>query len=301
MTGVTRIVLIGLGEVGAILATDLLASRGTARSLAAVDPKMSDPQSAPFRTAHNLEIAAEAAFRSELAGADLFISAVTAAQTLRAAEAAADFKLSGGFYLDLNSSSPSAKMDAARAITAAGGRYVEAAVMSPVPPKRLGTSILLGGPEAAAFLPHAEALGLTGAKIFSTELGQASAAKMCRSVVVKGIEALLSESLLSARRYRVEDAVLDSLSDLFPGPDWPVLSRYMISRTLEHGQRRAEEMREAARTVAEAGIEPHMASATAARQDWASAYAAALSQEALPDMLDAIRALAGPPGKAQTP
>jgi 3-hydroxyisobutyrate dehydrogenase-like beta-hydroxyacid dehydrogenase len=163
--------------------------------------------------------------------------------------------------------------------------------MSPVPPKRIATPILLGGPHAAGFLPLAHDLGFAAASVFSTELGKASAAKMCRSVMVKGIEALLSESLLAARSYGVEDTVLKSLDDLFPGPDWPTLSRYMISRTLEHGRRRAEEMHEVARTVSEAGLAPYMSAATAERQDWAPQYAAALSEQDLGAMLDAIRAM----------
>ena len=47
--------------------------------------------------------------------------------------------------------------------------------------------------------------------VFSDEIGRASAAKMCRSVIVKGMEALLGESLLAARHYGVESAVLESL------------------------------------------------------------------------------------------
>jgi hypothetical protein len=109
--------------------------------------------------------------------------------------------------------------------------------------------------------------------------------------MVKGIEALLSESLLTARSYGVEDAVLKSLNDLFPGPDWTKLARYMISRTLEHGTRRAEEMREVARTVAEAGLEPNMSDAAAERQAWAPQFASALSEQDLDDMLDAMREL----------
>jgi hypothetical protein len=62
----------------------------------------------------------------------------------------------------------------------------------------------------------------------------------------------------------------------------------MISRTLEHGKRRAEEMREVARTVEEAGLSPLMSSACAERQDRSAAFAYALSCDSLPDMLDAI-------------
>jgi 3-hydroxyisobutyrate dehydrogenase-like beta-hydroxyacid dehydrogenase len=279
------IALIGFGEVGGIFARDL---RATGARLAAWDILFPSgkPESAHARLAHS---AADA-----VRDAELIISAVTAAQTLEAAHSVCSGLPKGAWFLDLNSASPAMKKAAAGAIEAAGGRYVEAAVMSPVPPKRLATPMLLGGPHAQAFLPLASELGLRGCKPFSPELGKASAAKMCRSVMVKGIEALLTESLLSARRYGVENEVVGSLGDLFPGPDWRTLARYMISRSLEHGKRRAEEMREVAVTVREAGLSPLMSSACAERQGLAPAFADALEHQELAAMLDAILNAAGP-------
>jgi 3-hydroxyisobutyrate dehydrogenase-like beta-hydroxyacid dehydrogenase len=124
--------------------------------------------------------------------------------------------------------------------------------------------------------------------VFSDQVGKASAAKMCRSVMIKGMEALLTESLLAARHYGVESTVLDSLRNLFPGENWPVLARYMISRSLIHGRRRAEEMREVAKTVAEAGLDSHMSMASAQRQDWAAAFRESASIEELEPLLDAV-------------
>jgi hypothetical protein len=93
---------------------------------------------------------------------------------------------------------------------------------------------------------------------------------MCRSVIIKGIEALCSEAFLAARAYGVEQRVLSSLVDTFPGTDWNRFAGYQIGRSLVHGRRRAAEMREVARTVGEAGIDPLMSSSTALRQDWAA-------------------------------
>ena len=284
----TRIALIGFGEVGCILAEDLSAS---AVGLSAFDLKFSDPRSGPSTTAQAAGIWAAPSAQEAVAGCDIIISAVTAAQTLAAARSVTAGIVRNAVFLDLNSASPGVKCEAADAIHRAGGRYVEAAVMSPVPPKRLATAMLLGGPYAQGFLPEAKRLGFAGTEFFSADLGKASAAKMCRSVLVKGMEALLSESLLAARSHGVEETVLASLNDLFPGQDWARLARYMISRTLEHGTRRAEEMREVARTIAEAGLEPHMSRATAERQAWAPQFASALSEQDLDDMLDAIREL----------
>jgi 3-hydroxyisobutyrate dehydrogenase-like beta-hydroxyacid dehydrogenase len=214
------------------------------------------------------------------------VCAVTAEECHAAATEAARSLTAGAFYLDLNSVSPRTRAQAAGVIEAAGGYYVEAAVMSPIAPKRSASPIWLGGAHASRFLPVARSLGFTGAAVYSEALGSASAVKMCRSVIIKGMEALLAESLLTARHHGVEDAVLASLSDLFPVPDWPQRAHYMVSRSLQHGRRRAEEMREVARTVAEAGVEPWMSRGCAERQSWAAAHADALHHENLGDMLD---------------
>jgi len=89
---------------------------------------------------------------------------------------------------------------------------------------------------------------------------------MCRSVVVKGMEAIVIESFVTARKYGVEKQVLASLAESFPGIDWEKQGGYFFQRAIQHGRRRAEEMQEAAVTVREAGLEPLLASATAKRQ-----------------------------------
>lgn len=267
-----RVALIGFGEVGQTLAQDI---SGKAE-LAAWDIAVT-----PGRPEVRLASSAPDAVR----GAELIISAVTADQDLAAAQSVGP--LNGAFFLDLNSCSPGQKVASAQAIEAAGGRYVEAAVMSPIGPRRIASPMLLGGPHARAFLAAVEGLGFTGATAYSEVIGQAAATKLCRSVMIKGVEALLTESMLAARHYGVEQVVLDSLSDLLPLPDWNKTAQYMISRSLEHGTRRAEEMREAARTVEEAGIAGLMSRAIAERQDWAAGHRAALSPD-LATMLDAI-------------
>jgi 3-hydroxyisobutyrate dehydrogenase-like beta-hydroxyacid dehydrogenase len=278
-----RIALIGFGEVGQILATDLAPKV----EIAAWDVLFDEPESLPSQALGGHQVRAARSATDAVRNADLVISAVTAAQDLEAARSVEFGLKRDAFYLDLNSCSPGQKRASAQAIDAAGGRYVEAAVMSPFPPKRIAAPMLLGGPHAADFLHDAGGLGFTGAQVYSETVGRAAATKLCRSVMIKGIEALLTESMLAARHYGVEDEVLASLSDLLPIPSWSTTAQYMISRSLEHGVRRAEEMREAARTVEEAAVEPLMSRAIAERQDWAAAYRSALSPE-LAAMLDAI-------------
>jgi len=291
VTALRRICLLGLGEVGSTLAADLAVHPGLA--FTSYDLQFDDPRSRPSRALSELpQITANDSAIDAVRDCELVISAVTAGQDLAAARSVLAGLRPGAWFLDLNSVSPGTKCEVSAVVTEGGGRYVEAAVMSPIAPKRIASPILVGGPHARAFLPEGAALGFSGMRFCSDQLGRAAATKMCRSVIVKGTEALLSEALLAARHYGVEAAVVDSLGDLFPRPDWREHARYMISRTLLHGTRRAEEMEEVARTVAEAGIAPLMSEATVARQAWAPQFAAALENDELAAMLDAVRELA---------
>ena len=251
------------------------------------DIAFADPESIPSRALERHQVRVARNAPDAVRDAELVISAVTADQDLVAARSVGAGLPKGAIFLDLNSCSPGQKLASAEAVEAAGGRYVEAAVMSPIGPKRIASPMLLGGVHAADFVTRALPLGFVGAAPYSDRIGQAAATKLCRSVMIKGVEALLTEAMLAARHYGVEQVVLDSLSDLLPLPDWNATAQYMISRSLEHGTRRAEEMREAARTVEEAGVDSHMSRAIAERQAWAADYKGALSDD-LQAMLDAI-------------
>lgn len=269
-----RVCLLGFGEVGQRLAPALLAA---GVQLRAYDKLFTYSSSAPSRAAQKFpDIAFASTAPEAVQTAQLVISAVTSGQNVAAAKSVIRGLTPGTWLLDLNSVSPHNKQQVASIVEAAGGRYVEAAVMGPVAPQGIASPILLGGPQAQAFLPEIQALGFTGASFYHAELGRASACKMCRSVLIKGLESLFTESLLTAYHYGVEDGVINSLDNLMPGVDWQKHAPYMISRSLEHGQRRAEEMREAATTVTQAGIVPRMANACAETQAWAATLSNAL-------------------------
>jgi 3-hydroxyisobutyrate dehydrogenase-like beta-hydroxyacid dehydrogenase len=139
--------------------------------------------------------------------------------------------------------------------------------MTSIPPTRIKVPLLLGGEGATALAPLLAELGFN-AKVASAELGIASAVKMCRSLMIKGLEATVIESFTTARASGVEDAVLASLAETFPGIDWEKQGAYFFQRMIEHGRRRAEEVREVAETVREIGLTPWSSQGTAERQSW---------------------------------
>jgi 3-hydroxyisobutyrate dehydrogenase-like beta-hydroxyacid dehydrogenase len=258
-----RIGLIGYGEVGKIFSSGL---KARVQQMGAWDLKFAagNEEAAHAKAAG---VTAHGSMRELCETSDLVISAVTASNTLAVAQEASQFIQPGAVFLDLNSASPGTKQKAAAAIDAAGAHYVEAGVMTSVPPYGIKVPMLLGGARAQELAMLLQAWGMD-AKAVSDKLGVASAVKMCRSVMIKGLEALVIESYTTARAYGVEDHVLPTLQETFPSIDWQQQGAYFFSRVVQHGKRRAEEMREAANTVREAGFDPFMAAAIADKQQW---------------------------------
>jgi 3-hydroxyisobutyrate dehydrogenase-like beta-hydroxyacid dehydrogenase len=264
---VLRVGQVGYGEVGGIFAT-ALTRRGDCE-VAAYDILVSNAawaQAARSRAEHEGVTLAQR-LEEAVAGADLVVSAVTAAQAMTAAEQIARTVKRGAFVLDVNSASPRTKRECARMVERAGARYVEAAIMASVPPYGLRVPMLLGGPNAQELAPTLARLGFD-APFGSAQYGVVSAIKLCRSVVIKGMEALAVEGLIAARRYGVEAEVLASLAETFPNFDWDRQGSYYWRRVVQHGKRRSEEMREAAVTMEDVGLPGSMASASADVQAW---------------------------------
>jgi 3-hydroxyisobutyrate dehydrogenase-like beta-hydroxyacid dehydrogenase len=273
MTSKLKIGLIGYGEVGKILTAAL---QPQVDWVGAWDIALADASKGPVMKRHAALAGVEACESAEavLAKADITISAVTAANTLEVARNAVGSVRKGAYFFDLNSASPGTKKRAAQLIDGAGALYVEAGVMTSVPPYGIGVPMVIGGAHARELADRLTPLGFA-LEVVDEQIGTASAIKMCRSVMIKGMEAIVIESFATARRYGVEERVLESLRETFPGMDWEKQGAYFFSRVAEHGRRRSEEMREAANTVREAGFEPWMAAGTAGKHAWVAALGAA--------------------------
>jgi len=264
---VRQIALIGFGEVGGIFGHDFAAA-GLAVSTFDILLNAEPSRSAMLAKAKSTKVRACDTLENAVRDADLVISAVTASSASDVARNAAPFLRGGQIYLDINSVSPDTKLSTARTLRGSPATFVEAAVMAAVAPQRLKVPMLLGGADAAMAANRLQAIGMN-VKPISDRIGVASAIKMCRSIIIKGLEAITVESMFTARRYGAEKQVLESLAATYPSLGWDAaLPDYLISRVAEHGKRRAAEMREAAQAVAEAGLEPLTALATAQRQDW---------------------------------
>lgn len=261
---------VGFGEAAYHLAKGLRGaglSQTFAFDIHADTPKLGDKIRARAKETATVLVDSNAALADS---APVIIAAVTADQATRAAEQTAPHLKATHVYADLNSVSPATKEQVGKTVSRAGARFVEIAVMGAVPPYGHKVPMLLGGAAAPEFQSMLTPLGMKMEVVSTDQIGRAVAVKMCRSVVYKGLEAILFECVLAASQYGAERRVFDSLDESFPGMNWNALADYMVGRVVVHGERRAREMDEVARTLSEIGVEPMMATATARRMDWAA-------------------------------
>ncbi|RVI01457.1 NAD(P)-dependent oxidoreductase [Sinorhizobium meliloti] len=239
-----------------------------AARLAAYDLRFNDPAASGALRARAAELGVEPL--DDVAGiacADVVLSLVVGAATKAVAAEAV--------FIDLNSVGPDTKALAAGAIATGKGSFVEGAVMARVPPYAEKVPILVAGRRAVEVAERLNALGMNLEAVGETP-GQASSLKMIRSVMIKGVEALLIEALSSAERAGVTERILDSVQETFPGLDWRDVADYYLSRTFEHGARRVTEMTEAAETIESFGLNAPMS--RAACETIAAAHAAMKDQ-----------------------
>lgn len=257
------IAFVGFGEAAGAFVKGW--SGGTLPEIRAFDIKTDNADGA-VRDVKNADYAAAgvlgaATVADALDGRGAVFSLVTADQAHTAARSAAAVIAPGAYFFDCNSCAPNTKLESAKAVEAAGARYVDVAVMAPVYPKMHKTPLLVSGPHADDAKAFLDSLDMN-VEVASATLGVASSTKMIRSVMIKGIEALVVECVLSARKAGIDDVIIESLEKSFPGFDWEHRAAYMLERVTTHGIRRAAEMREVALTVRQLDLFGDMASAT---------------------------------------
>ena len=258
----THIAFIGFGEAAQAMANGL-AKEPSVRALSAFDIRFADAAQASdlLAKAGARKVKAHSAMNDAVAGADIVLSLVVGSAAVKVGEEAGKHLKPGQIFIDLNSIGPDAKKRVAEAMAKGGSAdFVEGAVMARVPPYEHKVPILLAGKAAER---AAALLNKCGMEIEAVgqEIGQACAVKMIRSIIVKGVEALLIESLTAAEKAGVRERILDSISQTFPGLDWRQTATYYIGRTQQHGARRVTEMKEAAATLESLGLQPILSTA----------------------------------------
>ena len=201
-----------------------------------------------------------------VSSADVIFSLVTADQAEEAAMSVSRSIKQDAFYFDCNSCAPESKKRSSQLMHEAGGRYVDVAIMMPVHPRLNRTPALISGKYSNEALAIMKTLVMDAEKI-GDEVGQASSVKLSRSIMIKGLEAITAECLLTARKLGVEQHVIESLEQSHPGFNWKTAAYKMLERMTTHGIRRSAEMEAAVSMIKDLGLPADMSKATARRQN----------------------------------
>src|SRR5260221_3373196 len=297
------IALLGFGEAGSAIARGLADEGGwrgpskpgenAPRRVIGIDPALDKDArgTALGKEARRLEVAIDGSYTAALSEADLVICAVQGEHALDAATSAAPLLKKGAHYLDLCTVTGAMADEDRTAIEAAGGRYVDVAVMGGFFKSGIKAKMLVAGDEAEAAVVWMNANGFD-AKYLGLQPGSASSVKMVRSVLMKGLEALGVEALVTAERQGILEEVLDCLSDVDLVPFREHLSSLAQTHVV-HARRRWEEMGLVAKTLRETGVEPKMTEVTEQTLRRSVEAGIAPADGRLPKLDEALRRLSG--------
>jgi 3-hydroxyisobutyrate dehydrogenase-like beta-hydroxyacid dehydrogenase len=239
--------VLGLGEAGSRLAADLAA---VGVHVTGFDPDSSRGEELPDR--HDDPTAA-------VAQAEVVLNVTAASVAVESARSVLPGLSHGAIYADLNTASPDLKRRLADLVTAAGGRFADVALLGPVPGRGLRTPALAAGAAARAFAEAMTPLGMP-VEVVSEEAGDAAALKLLRSVFMKGLAAAAVESLEAAEAAGHAAWVEDEIAEVIGRP----LLERLVAGSHAHAARRVDEMEAACELLLGLGIEPRVASASAA-------------------------------------
>ena len=242
----TRIAVLGLGEAGSRIASDLAA--------AGADVRGYDPAGVEA-----LGVAVVPDIATAVRGCEVVLSLNAAKAALDVARAAFPALEPGTVYADLNTASPQRKQEIARCAVDAGRLFADVALLGAVPARGVATPALASGAGAQAFADAFRPYGMQ-VQVVSDRAGDAAAMKLVRSVFMKGLAAAAIES--------IEAAEASGHADWLRGEIAAVIGEPLLERLLEgsrrHAERRTDEMEAARKLLVELGVEPRIAAASAA-------------------------------------
>lgn len=262
---IDRVAVIGFGEAGPVVAGALRAGAGAEVVIYDILSEGAETAAAVAARARAAGVELAMSPQAALEDATLIVSLVTASAAEEVAHYAIGALRGSPTWLDLNSVGPATKRRIAETVAKAGGSLVEGVAMDTVPARGAKVPVLLCGPRAGVLADALNAAGMNAASL-GADYGQASTVKLCRSIVVKGLEALVTEAVQAAACCGVRETMLDSLAETFPSLDWPLLERRFAERISRHGKRRAEEMTEAADMLDDMGLDSSLCAVIAAIQ-----------------------------------
>lgn len=259
-----KLTFIGFGEAAYNIAAGLKSEGFT--DIGAYDINSSDDKLGKniHKRAESINVQLFSTLEEACKTGDFIVSLTSAKVALKVAESIFPFITDKQVFVDMNSAAPTVKADIAKAAVRYGTFFCDAAVMGTVPGKRHKVPMFLAGTGAQKFYDVFSKYGMK-LTVLNAEAGGASAIKMFKSVIMKGLPQLMFESFEAARKYGVLDKLMVSLASSLEGKTVEQLANTFIARTMIHAERRSAEMKDVVATLESLGIDASMSKATVAK------------------------------------
>jgi 3-hydroxyisobutyrate dehydrogenase-like beta-hydroxyacid dehydrogenase len=239
---VSAIALLGLGEAGGRFRADLRAAGAQVRGY---DPLASTSPDAPS--------GAEAA-----RGAELVLSQNSAADAVDAARSVLE-ELGPGVVFATGS--PELKARLAAIVEPAGAAFADVALMAPVPGKGIGTPALASGAGAERFAQLVAPYGMP-VQVVGAEPGEAARRKLLRSIIWKGLAAVVLEATAAGEAADRAEHVRAEILGILAEADEALVER-MLTGSRTHATRRTHEMEAVGEMLRDLGVPSWMSDGSA--------------------------------------
>ncbi|MGE4283900.1 MAG: DUF1932 domain-containing protein [Clostridia bacterium] len=198
---------------------------------------------------------------------DVIFAAVPANYSVAAAKDAVEGLNSVTLYADVSTATPAEKKEIAEIVESKGGKFIDGAMMGAVIKFKHKVPMLISGSGIDKFAELMSPCHMDFTKINEIP-GAATSIKFIRSITAKGLACLLIESLQAAKRFGVEDIILDSLCGSLGGPEFEKIIDGFVSGTVIHAERREHELKNVTEFLKQSNLPYTMSEATMKKLGW---------------------------------
>ncbi len=282
------IAMIGLGEVGSIYSCGMAQNGARVKGY---DLKFHTEGMTHFLSCKKAGVELVGSPRELIEGSDIILAVTSCSQAMETAEMYKPYLTKEQRYVELNSTVPRLVHQVENFLDGCC-TFVDGTTLNL--PSQLGvaTPVVMSGAAATATAEELNSWGMN-IRVLGDQVGQASAFKVIRSIFTKGLEGVLNESLSSARYYRVEKEIFDSIVAFLDDEPVRETLSLILQTEVMHAKRRGDEIGEISKMLVADGLENTMSAAAAKKLYWSDSLGlkevfGGKKAEDLADVLDAI-------------
>ena len=223
-----KIAILGLGEAGSHFANDLV-KMGI--NVSGWDPNLQRTLDPKVDFATNNSTAVQ--------NADIIFSVNYTSESKGIAQEVMPFLSGGAIYCEMNTSSPSTKQEIESILLPANIRFVDLAIMGPVPPKGIKVPLLASGGSAKLLTKKLAPFQLN-LTYLNDKTGDAAGRKLLRSIVYKGVAVVICEAMEAGTQFGLDDYIRTQINSII-GENDALIDRF-VSGSRTHAKRRMHEM-----------------------------------------------------------